>query len=72
MTFLGGKRACIGFKFAEMEMKVVLSVLLPSFVLAPTDKEINWIPAPVWYPAVGQDRSNPRMPLRVAMYSGAA
>ncbi|KAH9927308.1 cytochrome P450 monooxygenase [Fomitopsis serialis] len=72
MTFLGGKRACIGFKFAEMEMKVVLSVLLPSFVLAPTEKEINWIPAPVWYPVVGQDRSHPRMPLRVAMYTGAA
>ncbi|KAH9927307.1 cytochrome P450 [Fomitopsis serialis] len=72
MTFIGGKRACIGFKFAEMEMKAVLSALLPSFVLAPTDEEINWIPAPVWYPAVGQDRSNPRMPLRVAMYSGAA
>ncbi|KZT70367.1 cytochrome P450 [Daedalea quercina L-15889] len=51
MSFLGGKRACIGFKFAEMEMKVVLSVLLRNFTFSlPADKEINWIPAPIFYP----------------------
>ncbi|KZT70323.1 cytochrome P450 [Daedalea quercina L-15889] len=70
MTFLGGRRACIGFKFAEMEMKVVLSVLLQHFVLSPpADKKINWVPAPVFYPTVGEDRANPRLPLGVAMYT---
>ncbi|KAF9238636.1 cytochrome P450 [Melanogaster broomeanus] len=31
MTFSGGGRACLGFKFSELEMKVVLFVMLPSF-----------------------------------------
>ncbi|KAH9927286.1 cytochrome P450 monooxygenase [Fomitopsis serialis] len=69
MTFLAGKRACIGFKFAEMEIKVVLATLLQSFVFTPSDKDIHWVPAPVIYPAVGEDRMNPRLPLQVAMYS---
>lgn len=42
LTFLGGGRACIGFKFAELEMKVVLSVLLSKFRFAPSEKEIVW------------------------------
>ncbi|KAJ6468565.1 cytochrome P450 [Mycena vitilis] len=31
MTFIGGGRSCIGFKFSQLEMKVVLCVLLRSF-----------------------------------------
>uniref|UniRef100_A0A8H7XZX2 Eukaryotic translation initiation factor 1A n=3 Tax=Agaricales TaxID=5338 RepID=A0A8H7XZX2_PSICU len=43
MTFLGGGRACIGFKFSQLEMKVVLSVLIESFRFsAPSDKNIVW------------------------------
>ncbi|KAF6761775.1 cytochrome P450 [Ephemerocybe angulata] len=42
MTFIGGGRACIGFKFAELEMKVVLSVLLQSFCFAPSGKHTVW------------------------------
>ncbi|RXW14179.1 hypothetical protein EST38_g11674, partial [Candolleomyces aberdarensis] len=42
MTFAGGSRACIGFKVAQLEMKVVLSVLLQTFRLAPGDKKIIW------------------------------
>ncbi|KAF9238635.1 cytochrome P450 [Melanogaster broomeanus] len=41
MTFLGGGRACIGFKFSQLEMKVVLSVLLESFRFKPCH-EIVW------------------------------
>ncbi|KAJ6561523.1 cytochrome P450 [Mycena vulgaris] len=43
MTFLSGKRACIGFSFSQMEMKVVLFCLLRSFEfsLVP-NKEIGW------------------------------
>ncbi|KAJ7457798.1 cytochrome P450 [Mycena latifolia] len=31
MTFIGGGRSCIGFKFSQLEMKVVLCVLLRAF-----------------------------------------
>ncbi|KAF9229902.1 hypothetical protein BU15DRAFT_57751, partial [Melanogaster broomeanus] len=36
MTFLGGGRACIGFRFSQLEMKVVLSVMLESFRFKPS------------------------------------
>ncbi|KIJ63129.1 hypothetical protein HYDPIDRAFT_113701 [Hydnomerulius pinastri MD-312] len=41
MTFLGGGRACIGFKFSQLEMKVVLTMLLESFKFTPAG-EIIW------------------------------
>ncbi|KAL1658452.1 cytochrome P450 [Schizophyllum commune] len=42
MTFLGGGRSCIGFKFSQLEMKVVLVELLDAFKLAASDKELKW------------------------------
>ncbi|KAF5328482.1 hypothetical protein D9611_014531 [Ephemerocybe angulata] len=42
MTFLGGGRACIGFKFSQLEMKVVLSLLIRSFKFSPSGKKIIW------------------------------
>ncbi|KAF5316966.1 hypothetical protein D9611_003971 [Ephemerocybe angulata] len=42
MTFLGGGRACVGVKFAQLQMKVVLSTLVESFTFAPGSKEIIW------------------------------
>ncbi|EMD37583.1 hypothetical protein CERSUDRAFT_154296, partial [Gelatoporia subvermispora B] len=42
MTFLGGSRACIGFSFAQMEMKVILSVLLSSFKFELPKQRIVW------------------------------
>ncbi|KAH9175552.1 cytochrome P450 [Lactarius sanguifluus] len=42
MTFIGGTRACIGFKFSQLEMKVVLSQIIPAFRFAPTGAEIVW------------------------------
>ncbi|KAH8985443.1 cytochrome P450 [Lactarius hatsudake] len=42
MTFIGGTRGCIGFKFAQLEMKVVLSQIIPVFQFAPTEAEIVW------------------------------
>ncbi|EGO03006.1 hypothetical protein SERLA73DRAFT_84927 [Serpula lacrymans var. lacrymans S7.3] len=41
MTFLGGGRSCIGFKFSQLEMKVVLSSMVETFQFTPT-KEIVW------------------------------
>ncbi|KAI0920673.1 hypothetical protein AcV5_010349 [Taiwanofungus camphoratus] len=41
MTFLGGGRACPGMKFALLEMKLVLSVILPAFSFEEAE-EIVW------------------------------
>jgi len=78
MTFLGGGRACIGFKFAEMEIKQVLTTLLstlhfslPSEVDAQGNiKEIYWkmngLQVPVVRPPAG-DNVTPRVPLTIRM-----
>ncbi|KAJ7479372.1 cytochrome P450 [Mycena galericulata] len=42
MTFLGGGRSCIGFKFAQLEMKVLACVLLRSFKFSNPDPRIKW------------------------------
>jgi len=43
MTFLGGNRSCIGLKFAELEMKMLLFVLIENFVFSVEDgTEITW------------------------------
>ncbi|RXW15627.1 hypothetical protein EST38_g10219 [Candolleomyces aberdarensis] len=42
MTFSGGNRACIGFKFSQLEMKAVLSTLIQTFRFAPSDRRVIW------------------------------
>ncbi|KAJ7155537.1 cytochrome P450 [Mycena crocata] len=42
MTFIGGPRGCIGFKFAEMSMKVLLVTLIRNFVFSPAPRKIVW------------------------------
>ncbi|CAK5283510.1 unnamed protein product [Mycena citricolor] len=43
MTFLGGNRSCIGFRFAQLEIKIVLAVLLRSFKLSVSHPQrISW------------------------------
>ncbi|KIM39744.1 hypothetical protein M413DRAFT_74240 [Hebeloma cylindrosporum] len=66
MTFFGGGRACIGFKFSQLEMKVVLSLLVESFRFSPTGKEVIWHMSGLATPTVpcsGSPRS--QLPLRV-------
>ncbi|KZP32059.1 cytochrome P450 [Athelia psychrophila] len=67
MTFIGGSRACIGFKFSELEMKVVLSLLLESFTFAETKEKIEWNTAAVMSPVVADSslEMKPRLPLIV-------
>ncbi|KAK7683149.1 hypothetical protein QCA50_013822 [Cerrena zonata] len=68
MTFLGGGRACIGFKFAEMEMKQILATLLPTLQFSLPDKKIYWNMSGVQSPVVLQpegDGSTPQLPLKV-------
>ncbi|KAM5543438.1 hypothetical protein V8D89_002689 [Ganoderma adspersum] len=68
MTFWGGGRSCIGFKFSQLEMKVVLAVLLSTFTFEHTEKEIKWNLAGIIYPSVGDEKS-PSLPLKVGLAS---
>ncbi|EPT05081.1 hypothetical protein FOMPIDRAFT_1045154 [Fomitopsis schrenkii] len=68
MSFMGGKRACIGFKFSELEMKVVLSVLLSNFTFELPDQPIVWNVSGVWYPSAEEERVKPQLPLKVGLY----
>ncbi|KAF9533661.1 cytochrome P450 [Crepidotus variabilis] len=68
MTFEGGARSCIGFKFSQLEMKVVLSLLLHKFKFSlPKDKEIYWNMTGITSPCVIGDADSlpPRLPLIV-------
>ncbi|KAJ6609032.1 cytochrome P450 [Mycena sp. CBHHK59/15] len=42
LPFGGGYKACIGFKFAELQMKLTLFTLLSAFRLELTDAKIVW------------------------------
>ncbi|KAJ7693897.1 cytochrome P450 [Mycena rosella] len=67
MTFSSGRRACIGFTFALLEMKVVLFCLLRSFefTLVP-NKEIGWNMGLFMTPVLkSSDSIHSHMPLRV-------
>ncbi|KAI8972795.1 cytochrome P450 [Trametes punicea] len=66
MTFWGGGRACIGFKFSELEMKVVLTTLLSTFTFELTEKPISWNLAGVVYPTAGDDKKL-SLPMRVGL-----
>ncbi|CAE6445955.1 unnamed protein product [Rhizoctonia solani] len=50
MTFLGGPRSCIGFKFSQLEMKVVLSSLVSSFRFGLGSEELIWVAAGITKP----------------------
>ncbi|KAF9255716.1 cytochrome P450 [Marasmius fiardii PR-910] len=69
MTFNGGGRSCIGFKFSQLEMKVVLALLIQTFEFLDTGKEIFWRTSGVNSPIVaGKDMGgHPEMPLRVKL-----
>ncbi|KAF9815150.1 hypothetical protein IEO21_04768 [Rhodonia placenta] len=69
MTFLGGSRACIGFKFSQMEMKVVLVTLLQSFKFTLSDKPIVWNLSGIAYPTIGPVDPVARLPLNVEVIS---
>ncbi|KAF8809815.1 cytochrome P450 [Phlegmacium glaucopus] len=69
MTFLGGGRACIGFKFSQLEMKVVLSLLIESFEFTPSKKEIFWQMTNIVSPAVVGEGTQPQLPLMVKLVS---
>ncbi|KAK7062544.1 hypothetical protein VNI00_000032 [Paramarasmius palmivorus] len=68
MTFNGGGRSCIGFKFSQLEMKVVLAHLVETFEFSPSDKRIDWHYAAVSNPYVREEGSRRvQLPIRMAL-----
>ncbi|KAJ3980085.1 cytochrome P450 [Lentinula detonsa] len=68
MTFIGGGRSCIGFKFSQLEMKVVISTLVEKFQFSPSakDLEIFWQMNGVTAPVVGKD-IHPQLPIGISL-----
>lgn len=52
MTFIGGRRSCIGFKFSELEMKVVISLLVESFKFSRGQDDVKWTMGPIVQPFI--------------------
>ncbi|KAG8689675.1 cytochrome P450-dit2 [Ceratobasidium sp. 423] len=50
MTFGSGSYACIGFKFAVMEIKVMLAELITKFKFEPSDEEYTWVNLGIRFP----------------------
>ncbi|KAI0319943.1 cytochrome P450 [Amylostereum chailletii] len=68
MTFLGGGRSCIGFKFSQLEMKVVLSQLVHTFRFSLPKEEIVWNFSSIIFPVVKDSGiDGPHLPLLVAL-----
>ncbi|EIM80362.1 cytochrome P450 [Stereum hirsutum FP-91666 SS1] len=66
LTFLGGGRACIGFKFSQMEMKIVLSLLISTFKFTPSKKSVSWKLGGVLLP-MEEGSLTPSLPLVVSL-----
>ncbi|OJA13946.1 hypothetical protein AZE42_01348 [Rhizopogon vesiculosus] len=66
MTFIGGGRACIGFKFSELEMKVILSILIQTFKFTPA-QGIEWTMLVSSPKVKGSEDMKWQLPLRVEM-----
>nr|BED42986.1 cytochrome P450 monooxygenase [Trametes versicolor] len=65
MTFMGGPRACIGFTFSQLEMKVVLSEMIANFTFALSEKPIIWNFSGVSYPSVSVESAKQELWLTV-------
>ncbi|KDN42455.1 hypothetical protein RSAG8_06772, partial [Rhizoctonia solani AG-8 WAC10335] len=71
MTFSGGPRACIGFKFSQVEMKIVLTKLINAFKFELGDHQISWgtdgIIKPHAHHADGTRSPSHTMPMKVSV-----
>ncbi|KAF8600122.1 cytochrome P450 [Ceratobasidium sp. AG-I] len=70
MTFSAGPRACIGFKFSVLELKVVLLMLVKNFKFAPANVPVEWRLGMAMTPyeaGAGSQMSSPSMPLNVSI-----
>ncbi|KAG6893954.1 hypothetical protein C0992_008024, partial [Termitomyces sp. T32_za158] len=72
LTFLGGGRACIGFKFSQLEMKVILSTFISQFRFYPPKKEIVWQMGDITTPTLRDSPKMPQLPLVVELVNTKA
>ncbi|KAJ3513699.1 hypothetical protein NMY22_g14961 [Coprinellus aureogranulatus] len=74
MTFIGGSRACIGFKFSQLEMKVVLVELISRFKFELGEhKNIFWQMAGIVTPLLEENSIlEPQLPLKVTAVKAVA
>ncbi|KAI0833380.1 cytochrome P450 [Trametes gibbosa] len=68
MTFGAGSYSCIGFKFSQLEMKVVLSTLVRDFKFSLPDKPILWKYGGFSYPTMAPDTTRAEMFLKVERF----
>ncbi|KAL5633807.1 hypothetical protein ACGC1H_005861 [Rhizoctonia solani] len=59
MTFGSGSYACIGFKFAVMEIKVMLAELILNFKFEPAEEECVWVDQAIQFPYAKKEIGNP-------------
>ncbi|KAF9267007.1 cytochrome P450 [Marasmius fiardii PR-910] len=52
LSFFGGGRSCVGYKFALIEMKIILATLLLKFRFSKTEDEIVWNLSQIISPSV--------------------
>ncbi|KAI0792196.1 cytochrome P450 [Abortiporus biennis] len=69
LTFSGGGRSCVGFKFSQLEMKVVLATLIRHFKFSPSKDRHNvfWNHARITSPSIGPGGRQPMMPMNVEL-----
>ncbi|KAF8798335.1 cytochrome P450 [Phlegmacium glaucopus] len=67
LTFLGGGRSCIGFKFSQLEMKVILVLLLEKIEFSLSDKNVVWQMTPIITPNVDMVSTTPTMPMNLSL-----
>ncbi|GAA5881060.1 hypothetical protein JCM3774_002999 [Rhodotorula dairenensis] len=70
LTFIAGPRSCIGYKFAVLELKAILSVLVDTFQfdLRDPDFKVERRSAIVTRPLViGEETDGNKLPLRVSL-----
>jgi len=67
LTFSGGARSCIGFKFSQLEIKVILVLLLEKIEFSLSNKEIVWQMNPIATPNVDMDSTTPTLPMKLSL-----
>ncbi|KAF8150007.1 cytochrome P450 [Crassisporium funariophilum] len=67
LTFFGGGRSCIGFKFSQLEMKVVLALLVDELEFTPSEKQIHWQMHGIATPNTDVESKVPTLPMKISL-----